>query len=92
MTQENLAALQDLIQADPALTRQLQSATSINSAAQLLAQAANQKGIGVDSGAIAEYIDVNKTIQVTDSELETLAGGKAMRPSIRPRNPWLGDK
>lgn len=41
MTQENLAALQDLIQADPALTRQLQSATSINSAAQLLAQAAN---------------------------------------------------
>ena len=53
MTAENLTALQALIQADPALLEQLQSATSLDSAAQLLVQAASQKGIVVDTAAIA---------------------------------------
>ena len=77
MTPENIAALQNLIQADPALATQLQNAETINVAAQLLAQAASQKGIQVDPAKIADHLEANKTVEVTDSDLETLAGGKA---------------
>ena len=82
MTPENVAALQNLIQADPALATQLQNAETIDVAAQLLAQAGSQKGIQVDPGKIAEYLETNKNVQVSDSDLETLAGGKAARSSI----------
>lgn len=79
MTPEHIAALQSLIQADPALAQQLQSATSIDSAAQMLAQATNQKGIAIDASAIAEYMEAAKDVQMSDDELEAVAGGLITR-------------
>ncbi len=75
MTPENITALQALIQADPALAEQLQSATTIDSAVQLLALAASQKGIAVDAGAIAEHLEAAKAVRMSDNELEAVAGG-----------------
>ena len=75
MTPENIAALQSLIQADPALAEQMQSATTTDSAVQLLAQAASQKGIAVDAHAIAEHLESARTVQISDNELEAVAGG-----------------
>ncbi len=75
MTPENITTLQELIQADPALAEQLQSATTMENAAKLLAQAASQKGIAIDADAIADHIARVNDVQMPDSELEALAGG-----------------
>ena len=74
MTPSNITALLALVQADPALAQQLQSATADN-AAQLLAKAASQKGLAVDLQAIANYLQTSQTAEITDAELEAVAGG-----------------
>lgn len=75
MTPENIAALQSLIQADPALAQQLQNTTTIEIAVQLLAQAASQQGIAVDAGALAALLANAQVSQMSDSELDAVAGG-----------------
>ena len=75
MTPANITALQALVQADPALAQQLQSAETNENAAQLLAQAASQKGLAVDLQAIADYLKISPTERMTDAELEAVAGG-----------------
>ena len=75
MTPENIASLQELMQADPALAEQLQSATTTEAAAQLLAQAASQQGIAVEAGAIADLLATAQVVQMSDSELDAVAGG-----------------
>ena len=75
MTPANITALQALVQADPALAQQLQSAATNEAATQLLAQAASQKGLTVDAHAIADYLKTTQTAHMSDAELEALAGG-----------------
>ena len=75
MTPANITALQALVQADPALAQQLQSATTNEAATQLLAKAASQKGLAVDAHAIADYLKTSPTARMTDAELEGVAGG-----------------
>ena len=75
MTPANITALQALVQADPALAQQLQSATTNEAATQLLAKAASQKGLAVDAHAIADYLKTTPTAQMTDAELAAVAGG-----------------
>ena len=77
MTPANITALQALVQADPALAQQLQSAATPDTATQLLAQAASQKGLAVDTHAIADYLKTAPTARMTDGELEAVAGGWA---------------
>ena len=74
MTPANITALQALVQADPALAQQLQSAATNEAATQLLAQAASQKGLAVDAHAIADYLKTSPTAHMTDAELEAVAG------------------
>ena len=74
MTPANITALQGLVQADPALAQQLQSATS-EAATQLLAKAASQKGLAVDAHAIAGYLKTSLTTRIADAELEAVVGG-----------------
>lgn len=75
MTPENITALQALVQADTALAQQLQSATTVDSAAQLLAKAASSKGLSVEAHDIAEHVKTGKDTQMSDTELEAVAGG-----------------
>ena len=75
MTPANITALQALVQADPALAQQLQSAATSEAATQLLAQAASQKGLAVDAHAIADYLNTPQTAEMTDADLEAVAGG-----------------
>ena len=75
MTPEAIAALQNLIQTDPALEAQLESATTLEAAAQLLTQAAHAKGISVDMAVISEYLKAAMDTPLADTELETVAGG-----------------
>ena len=75
MTPETITALQALVQADPVLLEQLHNATNLDSAAQLLAQAANQKGVVVDRAAIATYMQAHRGAPLSDQDLEPLAGG-----------------
>ena len=76
MSPEKITTSQALIQSDPALSEQLQNATSIDTASQLLAQAANQKYIVVDTADIAKYLDSAKDATLADDELEAIAGGR----------------
>ena len=75
MTPANITALQALVQANPALAQQLQSAATNEAAAQLLAQAASQKGLALDAHTIADYLKTSSTARMTDAELEAVAGG-----------------
>ena len=75
MTPANITALQALVQADPALAQQLQSAANNEAATQLLAKAASLKGLAVDAHAIADYLKISPTARMTDAELEAVAGG-----------------
>ena len=77
MTPANITALQALVQADPALAQELQSAATNEAATQLLAKAVGQKGVAVDAQAIAEYLKSIQTARMTDAELEAVAGGLA---------------
>ena len=84
MTPANITALQALVQADPALAQQLQSATT-EAATQLLAQAASQKGLALDAYAIADYLKTAQTAEISDAELDGVVGAGRMRP--RPPRP-----
>ena len=84
MTPANITALQALVQADPALVQQLQSATTNEAATQLLAKAASQKGLALDANAIADYLKTTQTAQMTDAELEGVAGGYDPVPIPKP--------
>ena len=75
MTPANITALQSLVQADPALAQQLQSAATNEAATQLLAKAASQNGLAVDTNVIADYLKTPQTARMTDAELEAVAGG-----------------
>ena len=75
MTPANITALQSLVQADPALAQQLQSAATSEAATQLLAKAASQKGLALDAHAIADYLKTSQTTEISDAELEAVAGG-----------------
>ena len=87
MTPANITALQALVQADPALAQQLQSAETNEAATQLLAKAASQKGLAVDLQAIADYLKTSQTAEMTDAELEAVAGGYDPVPiPQRPEN------
>ena len=87
MTPETITALQALVQADPVLLEQLQNATNLDSAAQLLAQAANQKGVVVDRADIATYMQAHRVAPLSDKDLEPLAGGGGVTSTMRAR-PW----
>ena len=82
MTPANIAALQNLIQTDPALEAQMESATTLEAAAQLLTQAAQAKGISVDMAVISAYLKAAMDAPLTDAELETVAGGGAMSDAL----------
>ena len=58
MTPANITALQSLVQADPALAQQLQSAGTNEAATNLLVQAVTQKGSAVNLQAIADYLKI----------------------------------
>lgn len=75
MTPQNIAALQALVQANPALAQQLQNATTTDSAVQLLAQSASQQGIAVDAADLAEHIHAVQARQMSDADLQIVAGG-----------------
>ena len=83
MTPANITALQGLVKADPALAQQVQSAATNEAATQLLAKAASQKGLAVDAHAIAGYLKTSQAAQMTDAELEGVAGG--CRPVQLPK-------
>ena len=83
MTPENIAAVQNLIQTDPALEAQLESATTLEAAAQLLTQAAHAKGISVDMAVISEYLKAAMDTPLTDAELETVGSGGHGFPRAR---------
>ena len=87
MTPANITALQALVKADPALAQQLQSAATNEAATQLLAKAASQKGLAVDAYAIADYLKTSPTAQMTDAELEAVAGGLRPLPPADPPAP-----
>ena len=87
MTPAKISALQALVQADPALAQQLQSAATTDNAAQLLAKAVTQKGLAVDAHAIADYVKTTQTAQITDAELEAVAGGTDPVPFQGPQGP-----
>ena len=89
MTSANTAVLQALVQADPALAQQLQSATTNEAATQLLAKAASQKGLAVDAQAIADYLKTSQGASMTDAELEGVAGG--YDPVPIPTRPKVGE-
>lgn len=78
MTPKTITDLQALVQADPALAEQLRAAATTDDAVQLLVQAARQQGIEVDASAIAEHSESAKGTQMSDTELEAVAGGLAM--------------
>ena len=84
MTPANITALQALVQADPALAQQLQSATTNEAAAELLAKAASQKGLAVAAHAIADYLKISQAAEITDDELEGVAGGYDPVPIPKP--------
>ena len=84
MTPEPIHTLQALIQTDSALATQLQSATTLEVAAQLLAHAAHAKGIAADRVVIAEYLKAPMNTPLADAELEKVAGGR--RPPPKPRH------
>ena len=78
--------LQALMQADPALAAQLQSATTLEAATQLLAQAAHAEGMALDMAAIAEYLKAAMATPLTDGKLEMVAGGRSHPPK---RNKYI---
>ena len=94
MTPVNITALQALVQANPALAQQLQSAATNEAATQLLAKAASQKGLAVDAQAIADYLKSTQTERMTDAELEAVAGGASTSSgpihSVRPHGASRG--
>ena len=93
MTPANITALQALVQADPVLAQQLQSAAN-EVAAELLAKAASQKGLAVDAHAIADYLKTSQTERMTDAELDAVAGGASTSSgpihSVRPHGASRG--
>ena len=84
MTPANITALQALVKADPALAQQLQSAATNEAATQLLAKAASQKGLAVDAHAIADYLKTAQTAELSDAELDAVAGGSVRDVPNRP--------
>ena len=87
MTPANITALEALVKADPALAQQLQSAATNEAATQLLAKAASQKGLAVDAHAIADYLNTPQTAEMTDADLEAVAGGTDPVPFQGPQGP-----
>ena len=86
MTPANITALQALVQANPALAQQLQSAVTSEAATQLLAKAAIQKGLAVDAHAIADYLKTSPTTRIADAELEAVVGGASTSSEPVVRN------
>ena len=76
MTPANITAWQGLLQADPALAQQLQSAATPDSADELLARTARQKGLALNARDIADYRKTAHTIEMSDAKLEAVAGGR----------------
>ena len=87
MTPANITALQALVKADPALAQQVQTAETNEAATQLLAQAARQKGLAVDLQAIADYLKTPQAAEMTDADLEAVAGGTDPVPFQGPQGP-----
>ena len=83
MTPANITALEALVKADPALALQLQNAATDN-ATQLLAKAASQKGLALDAHAIADYLKTAQTAELSDAELDAVAGGSVRDVPNRP--------
>ena len=84
MNPANITALQALVKADPALAQQLQSAATNEVATQLLAKAASQKDLAVDAHAVADYLKTAQTAELSDAELEAVAGGSGRDVPNRP--------
>ena len=74
---ETIAQLKTLIQADPALTAQLQSCTDAASSATAISKAAAAKGIDASAPDLMRHFDaaVAKQGAMSDAELEQVAGG-----------------
>ena len=74
---ETTAQIQAMLEADPALMAQLQSAADADNAAALLATAAAAKGITVSPTELTAHTQqaAAKHAQMSDAELEAVAGG-----------------
>lgn len=91
MTPEIQASLQTLIQSNPLLRSQLKGAQSASDAAHAVAQAAKESGWTVDKNEIAsllvnaQTVDANAQVNLTDGQLEALAGGSCPVRAPVPR-------
>ena len=74
---ETIAQIQAMLEADPALLAQLQSAAGADSVAALLAAAAEAKGIAVSQTELAAHAQEAAALhaQMSDAELEAVAAG-----------------
>ena len=70
MTQEELQSLIQAVQANPELKKRLTEATSIPEAAAIISEA----GLQFDPQELTQEIE-NNTIELSDDELEQVAGG-----------------
>ena len=77
ITPDVITQLATMIQADPALTVQLQSCTDAASSAAVIAKAAAAKGITVSSPDLLAHFEAMTATQgaMSDAELEQVAGG-----------------
>ena len=74
---ETIRQLQTLIQADPALTAQLQSCTDAATSAAVLAKAASAKGIEVNTLDVVAHFEsaIAQQGAMSDADLEQVSGG-----------------
>ena len=85
ITPDTITQLATMIQADLALTVQLQSCTDAASSAAVIAKAAAAKGMDVTTPDVLAHFEAaaNKQGAMSDAELEQVAGGsKAIALSI----------
>ena len=74
---EIIAKLTAMLQSDPALVTQLQSATDTANTVALLVPAAEASGIDVNAAELTAYLQEaeSKQAAMSDAELEQVAGG-----------------
>ena len=76
---ETIAQIQAMLEADPTLTAQLQSAAATDSASALLATAAEAKGIAVSAPELTAYMQESAAqhSEMSEGELAEVAAGRA---------------
>ena len=81
---ETIAQIQAMLEADPAMVKQLQSGANAYSAVALLATAASAKGIAVSTTELTAHLQEAAASQtgMSDTELEAVAGGLSDRGTL----------